>query len=436
MTGNQPKFVPTLTVNEQRVLDVVDASFDRQIEFLGDLVRIPSLRTEEATVQDFVHAALRARGLGIDRWQVREADISHHPGFGFIDVPYDNMWNVVGSWRPAQEQGRSLILNAHVDVVPTGPAEMWQFPPFDPVIRDGWLYGRGSADMKAGLAANIFAFDAVRAAGFDPAATIHIQSVVEEESTGNGTLSTSIRGYRADAVICPEPEDEMLVRANAGVVWFSVRISGRPAHTREMQSGLNAIDGIYKVIAALRELEAAANTEQAHHRHFADLTHPINLNVGRIEGGDWNSMVPAWATVHCRFAMYPGISAAAVRKSVEERLATLARTEPAFRNNPPEVKWTGFFAEGYVLEAGSDAERTLAGAHEAVFKKPLGELVTPAYLDARVTMLYDKIPTLVYGPVGRYIHGIDEAVEIESIRRITKSIALFIMRWCKTTPRA
>jgi acetylornithine deacetylase len=422
---------------ETRVLACVDEAFDHQLEFLRDLVRFPSLRGAEATVQDFVHAALKARGLAIDRWQLREADIAHHPGFSPVsETSYDNAWNVVGSWRPPVERGRSLILNAHVDVVPSGPIEMWQQPPFDPVVRDGWLYGRGSADMKAGLAANIFALDALRAAGFDPAATVHIQSVIEEESTGNGTLSTSVRGYRADAVICPEPEDEKLVRANAGVVWFSVRITGRPAHTREMQAGFNAIDGAYKVIAALRELETAANADQARHRYFGDLEHPINLNIGRIEGGDWNSMVPAWCVIHCRFAMYPGISAAAVRQVVEARLSLLARSDAGFGNNPPQVKWTGFFAEGYVLEPGSEAEKTLAAAHAVVFQAPLEELVTPAYLDARVTMLYDNIPTLVYGPIGRSIHGIDEAVDIESVRRVTKTIALFMARWCGLTPRA
>jgi acetylornithine deacetylase len=133
--------------------------------------------------------------------------------------------------------------------------------------------------------------------------------VVEEESTDNGTLAASARGYRADAVICPEPEEEKLVRANTGVVWFSVRLTGRPAHTREMAEGFNAIDAAYGVIAALRQLETRWNTEQRRHRYFEDLEHPINLNIGRIEGGDWNSMVPAWCTVHCRLAIYPGTSA-------------------------------------------------------------------------------------------------------------------------------
>lgn len=420
---------------ERSILIEVDRAFEMQVAFTQQLVRFPSIRGAEHTIQDFVHDALHTRDYTMDRWRVEEEAIRHHPGFSPVTVSYENAWNVVGTHRPIEQKGRSLILNAHVDVVPTGPAGMWTDPPFDPVIRDGWLHGRGSADMKAGLAANIFAMDAIRRAGFEPAATVHIQSVVEEESTGNGTLATSVRGYRADAVVCPEPEEEMLVRANTGVVWFSVRVTGRSAHTREMETGFNAIDGAYGVIAALRALEAEWNSEASKHRHFEGAPHPINLNIGRIEGGDWNSMVPAWCTIHCRLAMFPGTTAADVKRAVEACVAAHARQTPALRNNAPEVSWTGFFCEGYVLEEGSDAEQTLAGAHEAVFASPLRSFVTPGYLDARVTQLYDRIPSLVYGPLSRNIHGVDEAVNLESVKRITKSIALFAARWCGLAQR-
>ncbi|MCH3698167.1 M20/M25/M40 family metallo-hydrolase, partial [Campylobacter lari] len=90
-----------------------------------------------------------------------------------------------------------------------GPVDMWTRSPWDPAIIDGWMYGRGAADMKAGLAANLYAYDAVRAAGYEPAAPIYFQSVVEEECTGNGALAALLRGYQADAVIIPEPEENM-----------------------------------------------------------------------------------------------------------------------------------------------------------------------------------------------------------------------------------
>ncbi|MET0605378.1 MAG: ArgE/DapE family deacylase [Beijerinckiaceae bacterium] len=414
----------------ESILQSVDAGFDRQIEFTKQLVRFPSLRGNEAPVQDFVHAELARRGYAMDRWRVREEDIRHHPGFSPVAVSYEQAWCVVGAHRPKQEKGRSLILNAHIDVVPSGPVDMWANPPFDPKVRDGWLFGRGGADMKAGLALNIFSLDAIRAAGFAPSAAVYVESVMDEESTGNGALSSLLRGYRADAWFCPEPEDEMLVRANAGVVWFKLEVRGRPAHTREMQQGFNAIDAAYRLVGALRELEARYNADKANHPLFANDPHPLKLNLGQIRGGDWTSMVPAWCEVELRFAMYPGVSADQVRRDVEACIAQASARDPSLANNPPRITWHGFYCEGYVLEPGTDAEATLKAASLAANNKPIADLVTPAYLDARVPALYGGMPVLVYGPTGREIHGIDERCEIESIRRCTRTLALFIAEWC------
>lgn len=421
---------------ERAICEAVDRNFEAQIAYTQDLVRHPSLRGDEHTIQDFVADAFRARGLEIDRWRLSPEELASHPGAGPVAVSYERAWNVVGTYRPPVERGRSLILNAHVDVVPPGPLAMWTHPPFEPVIRDGWLYGRGAADMKAGHAANLFALDAIRAAGLAPTGRIHVQSVVEEESTGNGTLATHLRGYRADAALIPEPEDEKLVRANVGVVWFTVEVQGRPAHTREMAEGFNAIDVAYRLIGALRELETAWNARHGDHPHFEDLPHALNLNIGRIEGGDWASMVPAWCRFEARFAMYPGQTAEEVRTAVEEHLARAAAAHPALANSPPRVTWHGFFSQGYVLEPGSEAEDALARAHATVFGTPLESFVTPGYLDNRVHVLYDRIPSLCYGPNCRAIHGIDEAVEIESVRRITKAMALFVAHWCGVEPLA
>ncbi|MFD1213674.1 ArgE/DapE family deacylase [Arthrobacter sp. GCM10027362] len=417
----------------RRILDAVDAAFDAQLAFTQDLVRHPSLRTREGSAQDLLYAAMAGRGLEMDRWELDPAELATHEGFGPVTVPYADMTNVVGTYRPAAERGRSLILNGHVDVVPEGPAEAWSRSPWDAPIIDGWLYGRGAGDMKAGLAANLFAFDAVRAAGFDPAGRIHFQSVVEEECTGNGSLAALLRGYRADAVIIPEPEEDMLVRANVGVLWFKVRVTGSPTHVREMGSGFNAIDAAYTAMAALREVEAKWNADRASHRYFEDLDHPINFNFGRIAGGDWPSSVPAWCEFDVRAAIYPGTTAEAAWAELQECLAGLGRGEAPIH---AEATRTGFFAEGYVLEPGSAAEALLERTHGQVFGRDLESFTTPGYLDGRVFALYADTPALVYGPVSEAIHGFDERVSVESVRRITKSIALFIAGWCGIEERA
>ena len=408
----------------------VDAGFDEQLAFTRDLVRQPSVRGRERTAQEFMHAAYAQRGYSTDRWAIDVDEIAHHPGFSPVAVDYTDAVNVVATHTPRQTRGRSLVLNGHIDVVPTGPLDMWTHPPFDPVIDGDWLYGRGAGDMKAGLAANLFALDALRRLGFAPAATVYLQSVTEEECTGNGALACLVRGYRAEAALIPEPEDDRLVRANVGVIWFRLRVRGHPVHVREAGSGTNAIEAAYHLIGALRELEVTWNERKADHPLFAELDHPINFNVGRIEGGDWASSVPAWCDVDCRIAIYPGVEPEDAAREIEECIRRAARAHPFLANNLPDIHYNGFFAKGYVLEPGSDAENTLARAHGRSYGMPLESFVTAGYLDARVFVLYDDCPCLVYGPYAQNIHGFDERVSISSVKRVTQSIALFIAEWC------
>ncbi|WP_336487584.1 ArgE/DapE family deacylase [Methylobacterium nigriterrae] len=413
-----------------RIGQAVAEGFADQVAFTQDLIRMPSLRGSEHAVQDFVFQALKRRGFAMERFAMDRAAIERHPGGAAFTPEHSDAPIVVGIHRPRAETGRSLILQAHVDVVPPGPAEMWTHPPFDPVIRGDWLHGRGGADMKAGHAANIFALDALRRLGLQPAATLYLQSVVEEESTGNGALMAHLRGYRAEAVLIPEPEDEKLVRANTGVLWFRVEVRGQPVHVREMTTGSNAIDAAYRIVAELRALEAEWNARKGAHPHFAEAEHPINLNIGRIEGGDWASSVPCWCRIDCRIALYPGERAADAARAITERVAAFARADGYLANNPPSVTFNGFHAEGYVLEPGSEAEAALARSHRAATGEPLESFMTAGYLDTRVYALYDRVPALCYGPVSRNIHGFDEAVSLASLRRITTAIALFVAEWC------
>jgi acetylornithine deacetylase len=413
-----------------RILTSVSEGFAEQVEFTKALVGFPSVRGAEHAIQDFVFRTYRDHGLVMERFAMDRAAIERHPGGSKYSEQHSQAPIVVGIHRPQAETGRSLILQAHVDVVPTGPVSHWSRPPFEPVVDGDWLFGRGSADMKAGHAANLFALKALARIGLQPAATVHVQSVVEEESTGNGALMSHLRGYRADAVLIPEPEGEKLVRANVGVLWFQIHIEGHAVHVREMGAGANAIDAAYRVIAALRQLEAEWNARKAGREHFEAQAHPINLNIGRIEGGDWASSVPSWCRLDCRIAIYPGTPAQEAALEIEKAVADFARSDKLLANNPPRVVFNGFFAEGYVLTPGSEAEAVLARSHQIATGKPLESFMSAAYLDARVYALYDKVPTLCYGPSSRGVHGVDECVSVSSVQRITAAMTLFIAEWC------
>ena len=291
---------------QRRILDAVDDAFDRQIETTKQFSAIPSTRGAEGPCQDMMHDLLRERGYEVDDWRINIDDLKDLRGYGPIEHDFSRARTVVGTYRPAREAGRSLILQGHCDVVPAGPLDMWDTPPFSPAVKDGWLYGRGAGDMKSGTIAALYALDALRAAGVKPTARIHFQSVIEEESTGVGALSTVQRGYRADCCFIPEPTGGKLVRSQVGVIWFRLKVRGKPAHVYEAGIGANAIKATYHLVQALEALEEEWNRRAASDRHFKVVKHPITLNPGIIKGGDWASSVPAWCDLDCRIAVLPG----------------------------------------------------------------------------------------------------------------------------------
>lgn len=418
-----------------KLFAAVDASFERQITFLSALTAHPSTRGNEQSAQKFMAGELTARGYDLDCWQIILDDIQHLPGFSPVLGEYDDAVNVVGTHRSKTQKGRSLILNGHIDVVPAGPLDMWSTPPFEPSIKDGWLYGRGGGDMKAGLASNLFALDALRTCGFAPAADVHYQSVVEEECTGNGALACLARGYKADAALIPEPFSERLVTAQLGVIWFQVHLKGLPTHVAYAGKGANAIEAAFPIIDALHQMEHRWNAAQNRPKDYAHMEHALNLNVGKIEGGDWTSSVPAWSLFDVRMAIFPGQSIDAAKAEIERVVLEAAKQNEFLRQSPPEIIYHGFHAEGYALSkdsstAAKSAVQTLDQAHLAATGDHLETEAITATTDARFFGLYADMPALVYGPRAEAIHGFDERVELESMRRITKATALFIARWC------
>ena len=131
-----------------------------------------------------------------------------------------------------------------------------------------------------------------------------------------------------------------------------------------------------------------------------------------------------------RVAIYPGQSIAEAKREIEDAVRDAARANRFLANSPPEIVYHGFEAEGYVLEGGEDAVALLGRAHETVAGRPLEEIATTGTTDARFFGLYAGIPALVYGPIADSIHGFDEKVDLESVRRVTQAMALFVAEWC------
>jgi acetylornithine deacetylase len=412
-----------------RIRASVDQAFDEQVDFLADLVRFPSTRGNEAPAQDFMARTFQERGYGVDRWKIKVEDIEHMAGFSpVVHVSYENAWSVVAAHRPGAQKGNSLILNGHIDVVPAGPREIWSSPPFEPRVEGGWMYGRGVGDMKAGLAVNLFAMEALRDAGVQPAADVYLQSVIEEECTGNGTLSCIQRGYQADAVILTEPSGDRLSSAQVGVIWLQVEVKGRPAHAAYSGQGFNAIEASYPLMQVLLGLRDQWNAEK--HPVYQQIDDPIKFVVSKIEGGDWTSSVPSWCRFDIRMGIYPDRKVEDCQREIEAAIAEAVAQDGHLRQNPPTLTYHGFLAPGYVLPTDTPAERVLAEAHQLIFQHGLERGPSTALDDARTFGIFQNTPAFVYGPKAENIHAFDERVNLESVRKITQSVALFIAEWC------
>jgi acetylornithine deacetylase len=395
-------------------------------QLLIDLVAAPTVLGSEPAGQEIMRAAfdeldLEARDVGLDPEALRA-----HPGASPFSWDVSGKTNVVARWGPDEvRSGRSLILNGHVDVVSPEPSDMWSSPPYV-ARRDGeWLYGRGAGDMKAGLAAIVGAVRGLRRLGLEPLAPVELQSVVEEECTGNGALACVLAGRSADAAIITEPTSLAIQTSQVGVVWFQVIVQGRPAHAGEALAGANAIEAAIPVIGALRRLEGELNESPP--SPYDAYERPINLNIGMIRGGDWPSTVAAETVLHCRLALYPGTPVDSLRAQIEGAVARAADELPGF---DVQVRYDGFACEGYTIDQGAPLVGSLADACERATGVRPQAFASTATTDARTFQLHAGSPAVCFGPHAEGIHGVDERVLLPSVLQTAQALGLFINDWC------
>lgn len=414
----------------------VDAGFDAQVAWLAKLVQFPSLRGAETECQNWLADEFMTRGWQVDRFTLADVDIRELPGYALMSAEDEAKSVQLIAALPHGEvsSGKSLILQGHIDVVPPGPSDLWERQPFSGDVVDGWLHGRGAQDMKMGISAMVFALDALKHAGYAPASPVFMQTVTEEESTGNGALAALARGCRADACLIPEPTANTITRAQTGAIWFRIRVKGKPVHVARSETGTNAILSSFKLIEAAQHFTALLNRSAKDDKWFAGVADPIKFNAGRIRGGDWASSTPAWCEVDCRIGVLPSQNIDSVKRGLLDAIREASATDPFLSATPPEVVWNGFQADGAALEPGSAPEAALASAHSSVFETPMDERLSTAVNDTRYHNRYFGIPGLCYGPQGKGMHGVNERANLANLKQTTKVFARFIAGWCGLRP--
>ena len=413
---------------EDSILSCCDDVFPQVIDFTKEMVKQYSVLNQEQGVLNVVEEHLNYLDLPVSRVPIDVERIGKHPLFAPTEWSYDNKYNLV-SQQNVDEKGKSLVLNGHLDVVSAYPFDMWSKEPNVPWEKDGWLYGRGAGDMQSGVAAMIYAVHAVQKAGFSIKSPLSIQAVIEEECTGNGALACIEREKASDFVLIPEPFGPQIYTGQLGVLWFKLRIKGKPVHVLDTSAGINAIELMHLCTPYLKELESELN-ENYRLPPYDQYDHPFNLNIGKFKGGNWASSVPAYAEMEGRISFPVGMSSNQIMQMVSDKIETATRISPELAVNKPELRFHGFRSEGHLIEINNPGITVLSDCHRSLTQTEPEHYLSTCTTDLRAFHFYNRTAGTCYGPIAKNIHGIDECVDIESIKHTLKAYALFISRWC------
>lgn len=417
--------------HSQRIDKWIEENRTTIISFLQDLIRIPSITGNEGPIQEFIAQELGEMGLDIDVFVPPLEELRKHPAFVEPPQDYEGRPNVVGTLK-GDGGGKSLLLNGHVDVIPGGDPASWVHGYWSGDVEDGKLYGRGASDMKSGLAAMTMAVKAVVESGIKLKGDVILEYVVDEELTGNGTLACVMKGYEADAGICCESSSMCVQPASIGRMWFEIKVKGKAAGIQRRWEGVNAIDKGYLVTQIVAEFEKI---------RVARLSHPLYPNtlgaipcmVGAMESGSYHSAFPDSCLLKGSIATLPGEDNAAVKAEFIEFLRDKVAGDPWLRDNPPEVVFTGYFAEPSEIPVNDSIVQTLC----KTFTKILGtEPVISGRegaADIRFMNSDNNTPTVIFGPgMTEQMHANNEWVKVENLIRSTKVLAHTVLEWCET----
>jgi acetylornithine deacetylase len=412
---------------ERHVTEAVDRR--ELVEALGRMVAVPSWGGSETGAQDIMAGLMRDAGLEVDRWLIDLEALREHPSFS-AELHREEAVGLVGTLRGAGG-GRTLLLNGHVDVVPPGEEASWTHPPFRATERDGRIYGRGALDMKGGLVAGLCALRAVRGAGVRLRGDVHLQSVVGEEDGGLGTLATVLRGYQGDGAVVMEPTELAVVPALAGCLNFRIRIRGQSAHGAVREEGVDAIEKLHTVMAAIRWVEGERNSRLGKDDLFASHRLPFPISVGTVKGGDWASSVADHVTLEGRYGIAPGEDEAEARNELERAVADAARGDPWLRRHPPVLTWWGgrFFAAHTDLD--HPVVRVVREAGGAVLGTPPPLAAVTYGADMGTLSAVGGTPAVLFGAGDiRRAHQPDEWVDVDELVALARTLAVTAMRFC------
>ena len=398
----------------QQVLSSINT--DEMMSLAEQLVRIPSFKTEETEIAQFLANYLYDRDYKV---QIQEVE----PG----------RFQTIATLR-GTGGGKSFMLNGHTDIDPL--AMGWNRDPWTPSVEDDRIYGAGIRNMKAGIASMIAASEALRTSGVERRGDIVLACVVGELQGGVGTIYLCENGPLADMAVIPEPHGaNNILTTHAGVVEFAVHIIGNSRHIVRKDEAVDALANMARAIPAL-------NSVQFTHTPREDLPGLPRINVGAVIGGrgrDYDLRGPNWVADFCTALVdvrfLPGMSSESVRADIERVLDAIKAEDPNFQYEiemPPDPKHRVFTRvmepfdlpkDEYIVDAVLRSFRAVTGREPEGF----GTVLPGSYTGDDTTHLWRAgVPCLLYGPAGASESDTvpDEYVRIPDMEQVAQVLAL------------
>lgn len=413
---------------EERALAAVDRA--AVVASLVELLAVPSVSGSDAEsdVQHLLAKQVEELALDVDLWSMDLDALVSAEDFPGTEAERSEAWGLVGT-HGGESDVPALVLQGHVDVVPSGDLAHWRSAPFEPTLRDGRIHARGACDMKAGVVANLAAVRALRDSGAALPGGLALHLVIGEEDGGLGAFGTLRRGHTGRACVITEPTSGTLVTGAAGALTFTLEVPGAATHAATPYAGSSAIDSYVRLHMGLQSLQAERN--RIVEPLMREYPTPYPLVIGRVQAGDWSSSVPDRLVAEGRLGLRIDEDPAAARAELEYWIGVVAEGDPYLRNHPPVLTWSGGQFAGGRLPEGHPLAGVVSAAHADVTGGGAPrERGAPYGSDLR---LYagSGIPTLHYGPGDvRLAHGPEEAVEIDEVIRVVEALVLTALRTC------
>ena len=427
-----------------RVETWIDENKGLAVDFLQQLIRIPSINpwfsdykeyTTEKEVQEFIARNLKELGFDVRLWETDAGLLKDYNGYpGYYEGRPLHDRPILYACYQGTGNGRSLLLTGHADVVKTG--EGWTRDPFEGAIEGNRMYGRGTVDMKGGIAAMIMAARAVIECRIERRGDIQINTVPDEEAGGMGSLDYVHRGIHSDGAIMTEPTNLEIGPMCRGILWGKITIPGRAGHIEMAQSHWSQGG----CVDAVKLLQLYLNAIDNFNRYWAARkTHPLmkipcQLLVAGVHAGEYPSAYAGSAEIIFDAQYLPQdlderYRGSRIKKEIEDFVDKVADTDEWLRENRPHVQW--------LLDADC-AETPADGAFVKAMADGAGRVQSPVVINglgAHSDMgwyVHQGIPTINFGPGSPLIaHQADEYIELDQYITSIKMLAAMIINWCK-----